>query len=117
MERLQGFCCSDNVRIKNKHCIKWWFFVCERFDCKWTFGRAAVQLAVIESYFFPFYIHLKMDYYRSHESDGALPSTSADGNLLNMASDSYAPDYWNIPYSNGLSPMKQIEGKWHATLC
>lgn len=22
----------------------------------------------------------------------------------------YASDYWNIPYSNGLTPMKQIEG-------
>lgn len=53
----------------------------------------------------------KMDYYRTQDSDGMLPSTSADSNLLNMASDSYAPDYWNIPYTNGLSPMKQIEGK------
>lgn len=23
----------------------------------------------------------------------------------------YASDYWNIPYANGLTPMKQIEGK------
>lgn len=54
-----------------------------------------------------------MDYYRPHVAAG--PSTLSNNdtnNILNMASDSYAPDYWNIPYSNGLSPMKQIEGKF-----
>lgn len=50
-----------------------------------------------------------MDYYRPQIASG--PPNTADANtILNMASDSYASDYWNIPYSNGLSPMKQIEG-------
>ena len=44
-----------------------------------------------------------------------LTSPSAgggDGNsMLSITSDCfYAPDYWNIPYTNGLTPMKQIEG-------
>lgn len=54
-----------------------------------------------------------MEYYRTQLTDGVLPSTSHDNNntILNVASDSYAPDYWSIPYTNGLSPMKQIEGR------
>lgn len=58
---------------------------------------------------------IEMDYYRSQITDGILPSTSAETNMLNIASDSYASDYWNIPYSNGLSPMKQIEGRTPST--
>lgn len=55
----------------------------------------------------------EMEYYRSQLTDGIIPSTSSDNNntILNVASDSYSPDYWNIPYTNGLSPMKQIEGR------
>lgn len=54
-----------------------------------------------------------MDYYRAQTmTDGIIPSTSStdSSHMINIASDSYAPDYWNIPYTNGLSPMKQIEG-------
>lgn len=59
---------------------------------------------------------VNMDYYRVQENDGIMPGATSlhiadTANLLNMASDSYASDYWNIPYTNGLSPMKQIEGK------
>lgn len=56
-----------------------------------------------------------MDYYRSNipGGGGIVPPNSIDTNnsILNSASDSYASNYWNIPYSDGLSPMKQIEGK------
>lgn len=54
-----------------------------------------------------------MDYYRSNIAGGIVPSNVNDTNntVLNAASDSYASNYWNIPYSDGLSPMKQIEGK------
>lgn len=57
-----------------------------------------------------------MDYYRSNITAGGgniLPSNANDTNqtILNAASDSYASNYWTIPYSDGLSPMKQIEGK------
>lgn len=54
-----------------------------------------------------------MDYYRSNIAGGILPSNVNDtnSNILNSASDSYASNYWNVPYSDGLSPMKQIEGK------
>lgn len=57
-----------------------------------------------------------MDYYRSNIAGGGgsiMPSNANDTNqtILNVASDSYASNYWNIPYSDGLSPMKQIEGK------
>lgn len=60
-----------------------------------------------------------MDYYRSNIAAGGggggsiIPPNPNDTNntILNSASDSYAPNYWNIPYSDGLSPMKQIEGK------
>lgn len=54
-----------------------------------------------------------MDYYRSNIAGGIVPSNANDTNntILNSASDSYASNYWNIPYSDGLSPMKQIEGK------
>lgn len=54
-----------------------------------------------------------MDYYRSNIAGGIIPSNSIETNnsALNSASDSYASNYWNIPYSDGLSPMKQIEGK------
>lgn len=54
-----------------------------------------------------------MDYYRSNIAGGIVPSNANDTNstVLNSASDSYASNYWNVPYSDGLSPMKQIEGK------
>lgn len=55
----------------------------------------------------------KMEYYRSNIT-GAIASsnpTDISNNLFNSASDSYASNYWNVPYSDGLSPMKQIEGK------
>lgn len=55
-----------------------------------------------------------MDYYRSNITGGLIPSqnnSDSNSNILNPVSDSYAPDYWNIPYTDGLSPMKQIEGK------
>lgn len=54
-----------------------------------------------------------MDYYRPNIGGGIIPSNPADvsNHLLNSASDSYASNYWNVPYSDGLSPMKQIEGK------
>lgn len=51
-----------------------------------------------------------MDYYRVQTSDETLAPIGADNNSLNIACDSYAPDYWNNTYVNGLSPMKQIEG-------
>lgn len=54
-----------------------------------------------------------MDYYRPNAAGGIVQPNNIDptnNNLLNMASDSYASDFWNIPYSDGLSPMKQIEG-------
>lgn len=59
---------------------------------------------------------VKMDYYRVQDGESTTLQatnlhTADTASLLNMASDSYAPDYWNIPYSNGLSPMKQIEGE------
>lgn len=60
----------------------------------------------------------KMEYYRTNVVAGAgsgiapLNSNETLNNaVLNVASDSYAPNYWNIPYSDGLSPMKQIEGE------
>lgn len=41
-----------------------------------------------------------------------LPNANdSNSTILNSASDSYASNYWNVPYSDGLSPMKQIEGK------
>lgn len=52
-----------------------------------------------------------MDYYRPHTTGGVVQSNNIDNSLLNMASDSYASDFWNVPYNDGLSPMKQIEGK------
>lgn len=57
-----------------------------------------------------------MDYYRPHAAGGIVQSNNIDhtnnnNNFLNMASDSYASDFWTIPYSEGMSPMKQIEGK------
>lgn len=62
-----------------------------------------------------------MDYYRPNMSGsgggggGVIPSqnfTDTNSMILNSASDSYAPDYWTIPYTDGLSPMKQIEGNF-----
>lgn len=54
-----------------------------------------------------------MEYYRSNIPGGVTSSNPTDigNNLFNSASDSYASNYWNVPYSDGLSPMKQIEGK------
>lgn len=58
-----------------------------------------------------------MDYYRPHATGGVVHPNNIDhtnnnnnNNFLNMASDSYASDFWTIPYSEGMSPMKQIEG-------
>lgn len=51
-----------------------------------------------------------MDYYRVQTTDETLAPLGADNNSLNIACDSYAADYWNNTYVNGLSPMKQIEG-------
>lgn len=34
-----------------------------------------------------------------------------EGSLIGLSNDCfYSSDYWNIPYTNGLTPMKQIEG-------
>lgn len=54
-----------------------------------------------------------MEYYRSNIAGGITPTNQIDATntILNSASDSYTSNYWNIPYSDGLSPMKQIEGK------
>lgn len=54
-----------------------------------------------------------MEYYRSNITGGVASQHLMDTNsaILNTASDSYAPNYWNISYADGLSPMKQIEGK------
>lgn len=57
-----------------------------------------------------------MDYYRVQTSDETLAPIGADNNSLNIACDSYAPDYWNNTYVNGLSPMKQIEGLFTSSL-
>lgn len=53
-----------------------------------------------------------MEYYRSNSIGGMPPTHTTDVNnsILNSASDAYASNYWNIPYTDGLSPMKQIEG-------
>lgn len=56
-----------------------------------------------------------MDYYRVQTSDETLAPIGADNNSLNIACDSYAPDYWNNTYVNGLSPMKQIEGLFNSS--
>lgn len=54
-----------------------------------------------------------MDYYRTNIAGGVVQPTTIDTNnaILNSANDSYASNYWSVPYSDGLSPMKQIEGK------
>lgn len=54
-----------------------------------------------------------MDYHRSSLSDGIYSQhlNVTDNNMMNVTNDCfYASDYWNIPYTNGLTPMKQIEG-------
>lgn len=55
-----------------------------------------------------------MDYHRVSMADGMLANhmnSSSENNILNVTNDCfYSPDYWNIPYTNGLTPMKQIEG-------
>lgn len=58
-----------------------------------------------------------MEYYRSNIAGGIPSTNSTDAStaVLNSASDAYGPNYWNIPYTDGLSPMKQIEGKIHMT--
>ncbi|XP_037039117.1 T-box transcription factor TBX10 [Bradysia coprophila] len=52
-----------------------------------------------------------MDYHRVSMADGMLSNHSGtESNILNVTNDCfYSPDYWNIPYTNGLTPMKQIE--------
>lgn len=61
-----------------------------------------------------------MDYYRPNMNvGGVIPSQSypdTNTTILNSASDSYASDFWSIPYTDGLSPMKQIEGKCFSVL-
>lgn len=54
-----------------------------------------------------------MEYYRPNVTGGMTQTNLCDTNnmILNSATDSYASNYWNIPYTDGLSPMKQIEGK------
>lgn len=54
-----------------------------------------------------------MDYYRTSVAGGIVQPNPIDtGNsILNSASDSYASNYWSVPYTDGLSPMKQIEGR------
>lgn len=56
---------------------------------------------------------IKMEYYRTNIAGGIAQHNSIDTNniILNSATDSYASTYWNIPYTDGLSPMKQIEGR------
>lgn len=53
-----------------------------------------------------------MEYYRSNSIGGMPPTNTTDvtNSIINSASDAYASNYWNIPYTDGLSPMKQIEG-------
>lgn len=57
-----------------------------------------------------------MDYFRSQDSTNEVPTTTISnasdvGIMLNVVNqESYNPDYWNVPYTSGLSPMKQIEG-------
>lgn len=55
-----------------------------------------------------------MDYHRVSMADGMLTNHStSENNILNVTNDCfYSPDYWNIPYTNGLTPMKQIEGNF-----
>lgn len=55
-----------------------------------------------------------MDYHRVSMADGMLGNHSTpENNILNVTNDCfYSPDYWNIPYTNGLTPMKQIEGNF-----
>lgn len=57
-----------------------------------------------------------MEYYRSNIAGGIVQPNPTDGTtILNTANDSFASSYWNIPYTDsGLSPMKQIEGKFFA---
>lgn len=61
-------------------------------------------------------MHHMVEYHRSSAmSDGALTNHSlhhaSENTLLNITNDCfYSSDYWNIPYTNGLTPMKQIEG-------
>lgn len=60
------------------------------------------------------FIDLNMEYYRSNIAGGIAQSNPNDvsNTLLNSTNDTYASSYWNIPYTdNGVSPMKQIEGK------
>lgn len=55
-----------------------------------------------------------MEYYRSNIASGGIaqqPDLTDTNNInMNSAIDSYASTYWNIPYTDGVSPMKQIEG-------
>lgn len=54
-----------------------------------------------------------MEYYRSNVAGGIVPNhNDANNTLLIPTNESYASSYWNMPYTdNGISPMKQIEGK------
>lgn len=55
-----------------------------------------------------------MDYYRTNIAGGVVQTSPVEANnaILNSASDSYASNYWSVPYTDGLSPMKQIEGQF-----
>lgn len=55
-----------------------------------------------------------MDYYRTNIAGGVVQTSPVEVNnaILNSASDSYASNYWSVPYTDGLSPMKQIEGQF-----
>lgn len=60
-----------------------------------------------------------IEYHRSPLNDGGLQINGntqinhhpSEGSLIGLTNDCfYSSDYWNIPYTNGLTPMKQIEG-------
>lgn len=54
-----------------------------------------------------------MEYYRSNVAGGIAQPNLSDACTTVSVNDSFSTNYWNIPYSDtGLSPMKQIEGKF-----
>lgn len=63
-----------------------------------------------------------MDYYRTNIAGGVVQTNPVEAynTILNSASDSYASNYWSVPYTDGISPMKQIEGQfsvWESISC